>query len=100
MSPPLSPGLPAKNGKKTYSQWTALVALLPHLWPKGQFEMRARVVIALLCLAAAKFCNIYVPMLFKRLVDALGHKPDIALALPLDLLLAYGIARVMTQSFS
>src|SRR5262249_46221366 len=100
MSRPASLARPANHGKKSYSQWTALVTLLPHLWPKGQVEMRARVVIALLCLAAAKFCNIYVPMLFKRLVDALGHKPDIALALPLGLLLAYGIARVMTQSFS
>jgi len=85
---------------KAYSQWTAFATLLPHLWPRGQFEMRARVVLALLCLAAAKFFNIFVPMLFKRLVDGLTHKPELVLALPLGLLLAYGIARVLTQSFS
>ncbi len=100
MSPPIAPAQPASQSKKTYSQWTAFATLLPHLWPKGQFEMRARVVLALLCLAAAKFCNIFVPMLFRRLVDGLTHKPDLVLALPLGLLLAYGIARVLTQSFS
>ncbi|HEY2892275.1 MAG TPA: ABC transporter ATP-binding protein/permease, partial [Dongiaceae bacterium] len=41
-----------------------------------------------------------VPMLFKRLVDGLTHKPELVLALPLGLLLAYGLARVLTQSFS
>ena len=85
---------------KAHGQWAAFATLLPHLWPKGQIEMRARVVLALLCLAAAKFFNIFVPMLFKRLVDGLTHKPDLAITLPLGLLLAYGLARVLTQSFS
>src|ERR1700687_4695070 len=91
--------LPAAPARKPYGQWAAFATLLPHLWPKGQFEMRARVVLALLCLAAAKFFNIFVPMLFKRLVDSLGHKPDLAITLPLGLLLAYGLARVLHPSF-
>ena len=95
-----SPAPAAAQPAKPHAQWAAFITLLPHLWPKGQFEMRARVVIALLCLAAAKFFNIFVPMLFKRLVDWLGHKPDLVLTLPLGLLLAYGLARVLTQSFS
>src|SRR5437667_635754 len=90
---------PAKPSRR-HGQWVAFATLLPHLWPKGQFEMRARVALALLCLALAKFCNIFVPILFKRLVDGLSHKPDLAIVLPLGLLLAYGLARVMTQSFS
>ncbi len=92
--------LAANRARKPYGQWVAFATLLPHLWPKGQFEMRARVVLALVCLASAKFFNIFVPMLFKRLVDGLAHKPDLAITLPLGLLLAYGLARVLTQSFS
>jgi ABC-type transport system involved in Fe-S cluster assembly fused permease/ATPase subunit len=104
MSPPSPRDSAAQPGGKTpssksHGQWVAFATLLPHLWPR-QFEMRARVVLALLCLAAAKFFNIFVPILFKRLVDGLTHKPELALALPLGLLLAYGIARVLTQSFS
>jgi ATP-binding cassette, subfamily B, heavy metal transporter len=100
MSPPSSPAPAAKSNAKAHAQWAAFVTLLPHLWPKNQVEMRVRVVIALICLAAAKFFNIFVPMLFKRLVDGLTHKPELVLALPLGLLLAYGLARVLTQSFS
>ncbi len=92
--------LAATSPKKPHGQWAAFATMLPHLWPKGQMEMRARVVVALLCLALAKFFNIFVPMLFKRLVDGLAHKPDLAITLPLGLLLAYGLARVLTQSFS
>ncbi len=102
MSAPASPTPAAKPRKtvKASGQWAAFATLLPLLWPRGQSEMRVRVVLALLCLAAAKLFNIFVPMLFKRLVDGLSHKPELALALPLGLLLAYGIARVLTQSFS
>jgi ABC-type transport system involved in Fe-S cluster assembly fused permease/ATPase subunit len=86
--------------KKRNGQWAAFATLLPHLWPRGQREMRLRVVVALACLALAKLANIYVPFLFKRLVDSLSPHPSLALALPLGLLLAYGLARVMAQMFS
>ncbi|MGE3969020.1 MAG: ABC transporter ATP-binding protein/permease, partial [Dongiaceae bacterium] len=51
------------------------------------------------CLVCAKFANIYVPILFKRMVDALGPT-NAAIAVPVGLLLAYGVARVMTQLFA
>jgi ABC-type transport system involved in Fe-S cluster assembly fused permease/ATPase subunit len=86
--------------KKRNGQWAAFATLLPHLWPRDQREMRLRVVVALACLALAKLANIYVPFLFKRLVDSLSPHPSLALALPLGLLLAYGLARVMAQMFS
>ena len=81
-------------------QWAAVRTLLPLLWPKGETAMRARVVAAIVCLLLAKAANILVPMLFKLLVDALSPKAPVAIALPLGLLLAYGLARVMTQVFS
>jgi ABC-type transport system involved in Fe-S cluster assembly fused permease/ATPase subunit len=82
-----------------HGPWAALRALSPHLWPKGQPALRMRVVIALICLVAAKAANLIVPLFFKRLVDVLAHKPALGLALPLGLLLAYGLARVMSQTF-
>src|SRR5215472_1550434 len=81
-------------------QWAAVRTLLPLLWPKGEPAMRVRVAVAILCLLLAKGANILVPMLFKHLVDALSPKVATAIALPLGLLLAYGLARVMTQVFS
>ncbi|HYB55495.1 MAG TPA: ABC transporter ATP-binding protein/permease [Alphaproteobacteria bacterium] len=81
--------------------------LLPYLWPKGATELKVRVVTALLFLLAAKLCNVYVPMLYKRAVDSLsqgagGHVTAAAAAaagVPIAIILAYGLARVMALVF-
>jgi len=81
----------------------AIRSLLPYLWPRGELELRARVVIALLFLVGAKLFNVYVPILYKRAVDQLSapHPGAAALALgvPLALILAYGAARVLALAF-
>ena len=76
-------------------------ALLPYLWPPGEKEIKVRVVVALLALAAAKGANVIVPLYYKRAVDALGTDAAAAgvLALPIGLLLAYGAARVLSVFF-
>ncbi len=78
-----------------------LRTLLPYLWPKGEPGLRARVVLSLLCLLVAKLGAVYVPILYKRAVDALT--PDAAgaaLAVPLALIVAYGIVRIGSAAFS
>ena len=75
--------------------------LLPYLWPKGERGLRVRVVLSLACLLVAKLATVYVPILYKRAVDALT--PDsagAALVVPLALILAYGIVRVGSAAFS
>jgi ATP-binding cassette subfamily B protein len=58
------------------------------------------VVASLLLLVGAKLGNVFVPVLFKRAVDALSPAaPTALLAVPLGLILAYGIARVLAQAF-
>src|SRR5262245_2295244 len=81
-------------------QRTALRQLLTHLWPAGDWDLRTRVVLAVGCLVAAKVANVYVPIFFKGMVDALSPKAPGAIAFPLAMLLAYGGARVMSQTFA
>ena len=38
--------------------------LLPYLWPKDSFNLRARVVIALVFLVASKLINVVVPIFY------------------------------------
>ncbi|MBF0305782.1 MAG: ABC transporter ATP-binding protein/permease [Alphaproteobacteria bacterium] len=76
----------------------ALRTLMPYLWPKDSLELRARVVLALVLLLAAKGVNVVVPLFLKGAVDALGVT-GAAASVPLGLLLAYGLARVLSQSF-
>lgn len=89
--PPPADAEPAKLSWKT----------LKSLWPYLN-EYRGRIVIAMMCLVAAKLATIVVPFILKYIVDGLDSNqlPDKVLALPLGLLLAYGLARLSTTLFN
>ncbi len=95
MSPPASDRVPKLGLART---WAVLGILAQHLWPKGEFGLRVRVVVALGLLILAKLVNVYVPLLYKRAVDALGEPTAQAIAVPVALILAYGAARVLAQA--
>jgi ABC-type transport system involved in Fe-S cluster assembly fused permease/ATPase subunit len=81
----------------------ALKGLGPYLWPRDSIELRVRVVLALALLAAGKLVNITVPLFYKAAVDALSAPHTAAaamIAVPVGVILAYGLARVMSQGFN
>ena len=78
----------------------ALRGLGPYLWPRDSLELRARVVLALALLIAGKLISIAIPFLYKDAVDALSVKSPGAIAVPIAVVLAYGAARVLSQSFN
>ena len=72
--------------------------LFPYLW-----RYKWRVMAALVFMVGAKLANVGVPVLLKNLVDSLTVKPGSASALlvvPVALLLAYGMLRLMTSLFA
>ena len=78
----------------------ALKGLGPYLWPRDSVELRARVVLALALLVAGKLINITVPLFYKAAVDALSGPGAAAaglIAVPIGVILAYGLARVLSQ---
>ncbi len=81
----------------TKLSWVRLKSLWPFL-----FEYRRRIVIAMLFMVVVKLASIIIPFILKYIVDGLDTKsvPDMAIALPLGLLIAYGIARFSTTLFS
>jgi len=106
MSPhgrPMSVGPPRAKGRLK-DELRALRSLAPYLWPRDSFELRARVVLAVAFLLAGKLVNIYVPWLYKQAVDALAPAPGSSasgiVAVPIALIVAYGLARVMSQGFN
>ena len=96
MSPPASDRIPKLGFQRT---WAVLAILGRHLWPKGEAVLRTRVLVALFLLIAAKLTNVYVPILYKESVDALGDAATRAIAVPIALIVAYGVARVLAQAF-
>ena len=75
-----------------------LITLLPYLWPPGRLDLRVRVVIAMVLLAAAKGFNVYVPFFYKAAVDALSADVAGIIVVPVMIIVGYGLARVMAQA--
>ncbi len=73
--------------------------LLPYLWPRGRPGLRARVVISVLLLIAAKVAIVRVPFFYGAAVDRLTSEGGSLLILPVALIFAYGAARVASQAF-
>ncbi len=80
----------------------AIRALMPYLWPAGEFELKLRVAIALVLLVLAKVAIVYVPLLYKAAVDTLttgaGNAGQIAVTVPIALIVAYGGAQVASRA--
>jgi len=74
--------------------WQTIRTLLPYLW-----GYRLRIGAALTCLVLAKVANVGVPVLMKHIVDRLDPRTAL-LAVPLALLVAYGLLRLSTTVFT
>ena len=94
-----SPALPVTvAAQPSSSDWTTLKRLFPYLW-----EYKWRVVAALSFMVGAKLANVGVPLLLKELIDALTPQPtgaQIALVVPLALLVGYGLLRLSVSAFT
>ncbi len=81
-------------------QYRTLLTLMPYLWPTGQWGMRARVFVAFGLMALSKVANVYVPLFYRDIVNALTAETALAVALPIGMLLAYGGSRVLSVAFA
>ncbi len=87
---------PANQG--TRNDWATLKTLFPYLW-----QWKWRVLLALGCLVLAKLANVAVPLVLKHLIDGLTitpERPASLLALPVGLLIGYGLLRLSTTAFT
>jgi ABC-type transport system involved in Fe-S cluster assembly fused permease/ATPase subunit len=85
--------------------WETIISLAPYLWPRGDLNSRARVVIAMAFLLLAKVATVYVPIVYSRAVDALAppagadRAADI-LVVPIGLIVGYGLLRIAAAGFA
>jgi ATP-binding cassette subfamily B protein len=89
----------SERGKGRAADWTTIRTLVPYLWPPGRPDLRLRVVLAMIFLVAAKGITVAVPLIYKQAVDALSPKADQLVAVPLALLVGYGLARILGGTF-
>ena len=80
--------------------WRVIKRVAPFIWPSNNFNLRARVALALLALVAAKAIAILGPILQAWAVDDLAGEnvPNFALG-AIGLTVAYAFARIATNGF-
>jgi ATP-binding cassette subfamily B protein len=84
----------AEHGQKEKGTFAPLVRFLPMLWPKGQAELKARVVAAVLLVLGGKAAVLVMPFAYKAVIDRMaGHGTSAAFPMVAALVLAYAGAR-------
>ncbi len=98
--------------RKPESMFKTLASLWPYMWPAGRPDLKQRVVVSLAILVAAKVITVLVPYTYKWATDALtapgvDGRADavslgltIALTVPIMLVVANGVGRILMNSFN
>jgi ATP-binding cassette, subfamily B, heavy metal transporter len=103
MTPPHHPvtnSSATPTGVKPTGDLRALATLAPYLWPKHALELRIRVVLAMVALLLSNIATLFIPIAYGKAVDALSGKSGALIAVPIGLIAAYGLARLLTQFFN
>ena len=58
--------------KTKNSDWNTIKTLVPYLWPTKDWNIKTRVLAALVCLALAKIATVSVPVFYKDAVDLIS----------------------------
>jgi len=75
--------------------------LMPYLWPKGRPDLRARVLVSILCLILGIIATTVSQQFLGAAVDAFGTTPQTAaLWVVIALVAAYALSRVLMQTFA
>jgi ATP-binding cassette, subfamily B, heavy metal transporter len=82
------------------ADWNTILTLLPYLWPRGEWTIRARVITAMVCLVIAKLATVMVPVLYKEAVDLISAEGAFVVTALVGILVGYGISRVAQQGFA
>ncbi len=78
----------SEPGQPESPDWRVLRSLIPYL-----MEYRGRVILAVACLALAKLANVAVPVALKYIVDHFEGRTEALVAVPVGLVIAYGLLR-------
>ena len=96
------PADPDKKSREVES-WATLKRFLPYLWPRDNPQLRARIVVAMVLVLAAKGVTLALPFAYKGAVDAMSGsgagKVDEGLSVALALVAAYALGRFAAVAF-
>lgn len=82
------------------SHFSTLRSLGEYLWVGGRNDLKIRVVIAVVLLVMAEVASVYTPYILKYIVDDMTGDVNPVIVMPAGLIVAFGVARVLTQAFA
>lgn len=87
----------SSSQKRQLKDWQVIKNLMPYL-----LAYKARIIFTLLCLVFAKAANLGVPIMLKKIVDAMSINttPQLLLVVPASLIVAYGALRLSASLFA
>jgi len=85
--------LTSPSGAATRTDWAVIKSLVPYL-----LEFKWRVAFVIVLLIASKLANVAVPLALKEIVDTMS-RPQAMLAVPVLLILGYGLLRLLATLF-
>ncbi|RKP25377.1 iron-sulfur clusters transporter atm1 [Syncephalis pseudoplumigaleata] len=88
-------------GKST-SDVEIIRRMMRYVWPKGDYAIKGRVVLALALLGAGKLCNVQVPFFFKQVIDSLNMpvpEGGTVMTVAGAVLIGYGLSRIGSFAF-
>ncbi len=102
---PPSPGRStavAGEAHRGTSRFSPVRTLVPYLWPEGRFDLKARIMLAMVALVLAKVATLAFPLLYGKAIDALAPKsPAVqAIGVAIGFIVAYGVARIVMQGLA
>ncbi|KDN38140.1 putative ATP-binding cassette transporter protein, mitochondrial [Tilletiaria anomala UBC 951] len=91
------------------ADWDIIKKLMQHVWPKGDWSTKRRVLLALALLFGGKLLNVQVPFFFKVIIDKLNEtvqapldmtNPNTVYVVAGSAIIGYGLARIGALVFS
>lgn len=87
--------------------FATLKELWPYIWPSDRADLKVRVLVALAAMLLAKLLTVFVPYTYKWATDALVAPTEVGgygmpgfVTVPVMLVIAYGIGRIMMMVFN
>lgn len=82
------------------SHFATIRTLGTYLWISDRADLKIRVMIAVVLLVMAEVASVYTPYLLKFIVDDMTGDVNPVIVMPAGLIVAFGVARVLTQAFA
>ena len=82
----------ATDGERGNGGFRTLLRFLPMLWPKGETEIKVRVIVAVLLVLAGKGAVLVMPFAYKAVIDRMSGGA-VAFGVVAGLVVAYSVAR-------